>query len=209
MRKLGIKSLLITAFLLLSIGCYSDSTSNERSTKEHSEVTYTQTVDKFLFAIKKKNKPELLTLLPDKGLQIYRGFVSGNLGARGNELSQVYAADQISNELTIAVVDQTAIDIPWLFPEATKFNSGSLKVYPLNGSVVKEDFVKSLLGTIKTSLLDKPEMADGAPLLLESPDQKIVVLAEAQVIDDILVGGFAVFTLRRDKYQFELLLDIR
>ena len=52
------------------------------------------------------------------------------------------------------------------------------------------------------------ESASRAPIILSSANSKYHVSAEAQIIDDILVGGFAVFAMADGKLQLVALIEL-
>ncbi|HTF96541.1 MAG TPA: hypothetical protein VL995_10435, partial [Cellvibrio sp.] len=59
---------------------------------------------------------------------------------------------------------------------------------------------------LKNSLKGAPEVVEGDSLLLMS--EKYWVYTEAQIIDDILVGGFAVFAKKDGKLTLVSLIEL-
>lgn len=68
-------------FILMSFGFSANI--NAESTISGREFNGFAEVDLFAKSLKARSKPELLKLLPKEGLFVYRGFTSGNYGARG------------------------------------------------------------------------------------------------------------------------------
>jgi hypothetical protein len=61
---------------------------------------------------------------------------------------------------------------------------------------------------LKKSLNGKAEAINGDPIILYSSKSKYWVYAEAQIIDDILVGGFAVFAMRDGKFKLVSIIEL-
>ena len=66
-----------------------------------------------------------------------------------------------------------------------------LRVYPLAAGIVDVQNPSKTLTKLQELLAGRSELIEGTPLLLSDAGHQVVV--EAQSIDDVLVGGFAIF----------------
>jgi hypothetical protein len=61
---------------------------------------------------------------------------------------------------------------------------------------------------LKKNLTGTPEAETGNPIILSSSSVKYWVYAEAQIIDDILVGGFAVFENKNNTLKLVAVIEL-
>jgi hypothetical protein len=147
----------------------------------------------------------LLTISDPKDIYLVRLFTSGNLGGRGLPLSQAKNTNTINKDLSVDIKKQTPFDLPGLF---TNLPIKSFNTLPHRALIAEADTAHFDRWTpiLKMSLKDAPEVIDGDSLLLNSA--KYWVYSEAQIIDDILVGGFAVFEMRDGKLKLVALIEL-
>ena len=209
MRKL-VSFLILINVLILSTGCFSQSESfSDPVSSKSTTLSSREVAGSFIRSLAVKNYNQFISLLPGDGLQIYRGFSSGNLGARGDALMAVYLPQQINRDLTVNVAGQTPVDIPWLFPSLIETQGKELAIYPIDEGVIDLKSPEQSLRRLQVLLADKPEMTEGAPLLLASATGGLQILVEAQLIDDALVGGLAIFGHSGERQHLLAIWDIR
>lgn len=193
------KGLVIFFYVVLAAasgGCYSQpQDAKEQHSTTASEINVS-VVKQFSKSLAAKDKEKFVSLLAPQGLQIYRGFASGNLGGRGESLAKTFIARDIKSDLTIDVKGQTPLDFPWLFPELVAQGGDGLTVYPFTAGIIDVQSPSKTLVKLQELLTAKPELVDGVPLLL-SADGTQQVVVEAQSIGGVLVGGFAIFESSR------------
>ncbi len=163
------------------------------------------TITNFSTALSKKDLNLFLTISAPKDIYLVRLFTSGNLGGRGSPLSQAMSTNSINKELAFDIKTQTPFDLPGLF---TNLPVKSVKALPRRTLAAEADTAHfdQWVSILKKSLKGAPEVTDGDSLLLHS--SKYWVYTEAQIIDDILAGGFAVFEMRDNKLKLVALIDL-
>jgi hypothetical protein len=184
-------------------------TIHSESTTSVQKVNGLAELDLFAKSMKFRNKPDLLKLLPKEGLFVYRGFTSGNYGARGSETRMLFSSNYISDKLTIDVKKQLPIDLAGAFPSLDFNSSKSLAQYCFDFGLSRDLPISNTLNILKGMIGSKTESESGIPFILASNDGNFIVFSNALVIDDILVGGIAIFKLEGDNFYlyavFELL----
>lgn len=200
---------LITVLLLaISIqGCNAEtSTSTFASTPAvQDSVIVEKTIVSFSTALSNKDLDLLLTVTDPKHISLVRLFTSGNLGGRGEPLSEEVSTSKINSELAFDIKNQTAFELPGLFVNLPIKSFSALPKRPLSADA-DTTYFDQWLPILKSSLKGSPEAISGDSLLLTS--SKYYVYAEAQIIDDILVGGFAVFLMTDGKLQLVALIEL-
>jgi hypothetical protein len=177
---------------MASTGCFSQPNDAKEIKTAAAPAVDISVIKQFSHLLAKKEKDSFTNLFPPTGLKVYRGFSSGNLGGRGESISSTFTAKDVKQNLTIDIEGQTPIDFPWLFPGLIEQDGSELPTYPVAGDVVDLENPSKTLAGLQALLTGKGEMVEGAPLLLAARGNKYV-LVEAQIIDDALVGGFAIF----------------
>ena len=164
-----------------------------------------KTLTDFSTALSRKNLSLLLTITDPKNIYLVRLFTSGNLGGRGSPLSQSTSSNSINKDLAFDIKKQTPFELLELF---TNLPIKSVKALPHRALVAEADTAHfdQWPPILKKSLTGAPEVAEGDSLLLHS--SKYWVYTEAQIIDDLLVGGFAVFEMQGGKLKFVALMDL-
>ena len=203
-----LKIISILVFILCVQICHANpqKESQEKSSMAISnDLVVESTITDFSTALAKKDLNLLLKIADPKDIYLVRLFTSGNLGGRGSPLSQSTSTDSINKDLDFDIKKQTPFELPELF---TNLPIKSVKALPHRTLVAEADnaHFDQWSPILNKSLTGAPEIAEGDSLLLHS--SKYWVYTEAQIIDDILVGGFAVFEMRGDKLKLVALIDL-
>ncbi|MES2673484.1 MAG: hypothetical protein V4660_04560 [Pseudomonadota bacterium] len=164
-------------------------------------------INSFSTAITKKDVGLFLTLADPSGLYLVRSFTSGNLGGRGSSLSQKINVNKIDKEFTFPVKEQTPFDLSGLF---SSLPIKSFKALPSRTLLpeVETAHYDQWAPLLKKSLANTPAVVEGDPIILSSSTSRYWVYGEAQIIDDILVGGFAVFSLQNNKLSLVAIIEL-
>jgi len=200
-----ITALLLTLFIQ-SCGAETQNVGPQKSTSATSnELVVENTITNFSTALAKKDLNLLLAITDPKDIYLVRLFTSGNLGGRGSPLSQAMSTTSINKELAFDIKKQTPFDLPGLFTNLPIQSVKALAHRTLAADADTAHFDQ--WGPIlKKSLKGAPEVVDGNSLLLNS--SKYWVYTEAQIIDDILVGSFAVFVIQDGKLKLVSLIEL-
>ncbi|RYY74817.1 MAG: hypothetical protein EOO52_10845 [Gammaproteobacteria bacterium] len=197
---------LMFSLCIQSCGAETQNMAREKSSAANSnELAVESTITNFSTALTKRDLGLLLTIADQKDIYLVRLFTSGNLGGRGSPLSQAKSINSINKELAFDIKNQTPFELPELF---ANLPIKSAKALPRRTLAAESDTAHfDQWGPIlKKSLSGAPEVVNGDSIALNS--SKYFVYAEAQIIDDILVGGFAVFERRDDKLKLVALIDL-
>lgn len=192
--------LFYAALALASTGCFSQPR-EERVNDPKIDVSI---VRQFSDVLAKKEKEKFVSFFSPAGLNTYRGFASGNLGGRGEALVRTVMAKDVNQNLTVDIDGQTPLDFPWLFPTLIEQKGSGWVAYPFATGTIDLQNPPETLSRLQELLVGKTEMVDGVPLLLAT-DEDELVLVEAQIIDGVLVGGFAIF----DESRLLAIWDVR
>jgi PBP1b-binding outer membrane lipoprotein LpoB len=201
----------IITVLLLTIFVQSCEAAPQNVTQEKGDaivfntINAEQTVTNFSTALTKKNLDLLLSLTNQKDIYLVRIFTSGNLGGRGSPLSQSIDIKSISKELSIEIKKQTPFDLPELF---TNLPISSAKTLPHRtlATEANSTHFDQWAPILKKSLIGAPETNDGNSLLLQS--SKYWVYTEAQIINDTLIGSFAVFSNQNGELKLISVMEL-
>lgn len=141
-----------------------------------------------------------------KGILLVRKFTSGNLGGRGKELSDTFSASAINSKMEFPIKGQTPFSLKLLFPglPAKSFTKSSQYTLPIEACDLPFDQWNA---SLKTTIAPLSEAVNGEAIILKA-DAGCWIYAEAQLIDDILVGGFAVFTREGDEVYLVSIIDL-
>lgn len=158
-------------------------------------------------ALEKKDRIAFISLSDSLDVHLVRIFTSGNLGGRGEPLSQITNLNQISKEMDFAIEGQTAFSVPSIFASLpiNSFESVLRKPLLLTSTQIPYDQWAPLL---MQSLKDVPEVEDGAPVILVNESLGYWVFADVQTIDDMLVGGFAVFKSEKITVKLVAMIEL-
>lgn len=203
--------LLIFTFIFAASGCNAETkesiTSKSINSTSPPNVEIEVAINSFSEAVAKKNVTSFLNVADSKGVYLVRKFTSGNLGGRGPELSQLTNPATINEKLQFPVKNQTPYNLRIQFQELPIKSFAALTRQLLSAEVETLNFDR-WEPFLKKSLSGTPEATQRAPIVLLSANSKFVVYAEAQIIDDILVGGFAVFEMRGSEMKLVALIEL-
>lgn len=163
--------------------------------------------ESFSDAVSEKNVELFINLANPKGIHLVRKFTSGTLGGRGPELSERIDPKKINAKLQFPIKDQIPYSIRIQFQELPVKSFKAISRQVLAADVETSNFDR-WAPYLKESLMGTTESASRAPIILSSANSKYYVYAEAQIIDDILVGGFAVFAMTDGKLQLVALIEL-
>lgn len=140
------------------------------------------------------------------GVYLVRKFTSGNLGGRGAELSDKFSPSAITNDMEFPIEGQTPFNLKMLFPRFPVKNFKKLPHYtfPIKTCHLAFD---QWGGELKKAIEPLPEAIRGDAIILEAATE-CWVYAEAQVIDGILVGSFAVFKKNTGKLFLVSIIEL-
>ncbi|PUA27743.1 MAG: hypothetical protein B0W54_14490 [Cellvibrio sp. 79] len=197
------------AFVFFASGCSAEKT--DVSTVVPVQITSNKqvetTFESFSKAVSEKNIDLFLSLANPNGIHLVRKFTSGTLGGRGPELSELTNPKKINAKLQFPIKDQTPYSIRIQFQELPIKSFTALSHQTLSAEVETLDF-DTWGPFLKKALTGTPETVDRMPIMLSSANSKYYVYAEAQIIDDILVGGFAVFSMVDGKLKLVSLIEL-
>ncbi len=160
----------------------------------------------FSHAISKGDLSKFKGVASPDGIYLVRKFTSGNLGGRGEELSQKVSAATINDQMEFALKSQTPLSLKILFPGVPVKDYKQLPTHNFIAKVANLPF-DQWGSFLKKAMTPLPEAVEGSPVVLRAaPD--CWVYAEAQVIDGILVGGFAVFKQYKQGYVLVAIIEL-
>lgn len=200
--------LLLITFAFFAGGCTADDRSDFSSDPAAVNLQrFDEALGSFSTAVSTKNVPLFFELTDPKGIHLVRKFTSGNLGGRGEELSELIDPLKMNEKFQIPIKGQTPFSIRIQFQELPIQSIAALSRRPLATDVESLTF-DSWIPFLKASLQGAPEADERMPIILSSINGKYHVYAEAQIITDILVGGFAVFELQNGKAKLVALIEL-
>ena len=203
-----IRSMVFLIFALLTFG---SKAGNDIHEPNHETQTLNQETEfvfeQFSTAVTSKNIPLFVELTDPRGIYLVRKFTSGNLGGRGEELSELTQLKKLNEKFQFPIKNQTPYSLGFLFHELPIKSFANLSHRSLPSEVEDLHF-DTWVPFLKESLTGAPEVKDGMPIRLSSANGKYHVYAEAQIIDEILVGGFAVFSKENGKMKLVALIDL-
>lgn len=170
------------------------------------ECSFNESIQAFSESLSNGDKSKFKGVANPAGVYLVRRFTSGNLGGRGAELSASISATSITEDMKFLVKDQTPFDLKVIFPGLLVKSYKEVPQYIMKTDVCNLGFDRwsSSLKEIIAPLL---ESGNGDPIILKAASE-CWVYAEAQVIDDMLVGGFAVFKNSTEKVTLVSIIDL-
>lgn len=217
---MNLKPSLTILFLVAVVGCNAESTNNNKinstlDVEKHNNTTPTQqksisiddSLKRFSETLNQKDPSKFISLANPQGINLVRIFTSGNLGSRGAPLSQTINPTTVTNEITFSVEGQTAFNVPAMFPSLpiSSFQEVVHQKLQMPSNIPAYDQWTPIL---INSLKNTPEIENGAPIILASDKGDYWVFADAQIIDDILVGGFAIFTIHNNTLKLTAIIEL-
>ncbi|HWV14365.1 MAG TPA: hypothetical protein VN030_02955 [Cellvibrio sp.] len=161
----------------------------------------------FSTAVANKNVNEFLKIAAPEGIYLVRLFTSGTLGGRGSELRKRFDPKTINQEFEFPIAKQTPYNIDTFFQNLPIKSFKKLPRRTLSPEVDTTN-ITEWAPLLKKSLKGAPETEEGNPVVLFSNSSKYWAYAETQIIDDILVGGVAVFARENDKVKLVALIEL-
>jgi hypothetical protein len=191
---------------LIMIGCW--------SFHAHADDTMQHAAKEFASAV--QNPKKLQDLIGDDGLIVIRNFVTGGWGRRGKDIRYSLQKRDVPLDGSFPVKGETPVVLSFLFPESAKKGldtefltvqaksnlcffskrSKNCSKFPTTNYAINsiaEAISDIKLGTVSIVQLSFDEF----------------LYTEAETIDGLPVGGFAVFSMRQGRYRLVALLDLR
>lgn len=194
------RSLVVIFLTVFCSVCHSEPKAKNNSI----DSSFEKVVTAFSNAVSTGSTSNFLDIANPDGVYLVRKFTSGNLGGRGEELSRSVPASSLNEEMEFAIKDQTPFNLKVIFPgllvEASK------KLPQLNVRDIEGLSFEEWSPELMKALVDAPEAVSGDPVLLVS--QKYWIYCEAQIIDGVLVGGFAIFENDADHFSLVSIIDL-
>lgn len=188
------------AIFLLSVVC---NACNSETDNKPVALSFENAVISFSDAISTSNTSKFVQVANSEGVHLVRKFTSGNLGGRGEELSSSISVSLINDQMEIPVKGQTSLNLKILFPELPIKSYQKLPQYKFADTQKPFD---QWIPELTKALADAPESVNGDPVILVS--SAYWIYAEAQIIDGILVGGFAVFKKETDHFPLISIIEL-
>lgn len=200
---------ILLTFIFFTSGCSAEKT--DTSAAESNKVVFDKSLEtvfeSFSKAVSEKHVDLFISLANPNGIHLVRKFTTGTLGGRGSELSELTDPKKINAKLQFPIKDQTPYSIRIQFQELPIESFAALSHQTLAAEVESQDF-DTWGPFLKNALTGTPESADRMPIILVSANSKYYVYAEAQIISDAIVGGFAVFSMVDGKLKLVSLIDL-
>lgn len=207
---MNIRFFITLSVILFTLGCKAETKNaaieQARSTPTNS-IIIESAISSFSMAVTKKDVGVFLSIADPSGIYLVRLFTSGNLGGRGPSLSEKINPIKIDKELAFSIKEQTPMDLPRLFPSLPIKSFKALPGRTLLPEIETAHY-DQWAAALKKSLANAPEVVEGDPIILSSNGSKYWVYAEAQIIDELLVGGFAVFSMQNGKLSLVALIEL-
>lgn len=202
--------LLVVLATVFAVGCERQEAAVQERAASSTSLSPHLVVGNFLAALKNKDKSGLVASVRDTGVFVVRDSSSGNDVAGGEDLYQVFNAKNITDELELPVANQVPVNFAGLFLEAADQDFAHIATYTadLPALLPNRESAKLWLQKLKDDLQSRFEGKQGIPVLLVSPEHKLVVLCEAQIIDNTLVGNVAVFSENAEHRGLGSVIDL-
>ena len=196
----------IFCILFFVVACQAE---NKKLATEHSIIdnpAINASVVSFSNLVATHNVKEFIALTKLSGIYVVRQFTSGNLGGRGAEFGASLNPSSINEKLELPIENQTALSLGVVFPGLPIQSIKTLPTYALSAEIEQLPFER-WEAILKRDLMGKVEMESGDPMILQTASLRYWVYAEAQIIDSILVGGFAVFATENEKTSLVAIIE--
>lgn len=195
-----IRLFIIAVFSLLCGAC--DAGSNSHSSQD----SFEDSLLSFSSAVSSGDISGFRSIAGSDEVYLVRKFTSGNLGGRGEELSGAYSVDSLTKDMEFLIEQQTPFSLRMLFPGFPLKNYKMLPQYKMPADICNVAFDR-WGDELKKAISPLPQANEGGTVILTAaPD--CWVYAEAQVIDEILVGGFAVFKSNADSLYLASIIEL-
>lgn len=120
-------TILILSFFVQACGAETTISAGSDNSFSHENLAIEKSIFDFSIAVEKKDVNLLNTVMDPEEISLIRLFTSGNLGGRGEPLSQITKSSKINSELAFDIKNQTPFDLPGLF---INFLSHLSVIYP-------------------------------------------------------------------------------
>lgn len=190
-------------WVLFSVCCSSCSAEVGRS---DSDESLERAIVSFSDSVSGDDVSKFKNIVGANGIRLVRKFTSGNLGGRGKELSDRFAASAITSKMEFLIEGQTPLSLKTLFPglPVKSFKKSPQYPFPIEACDLSFDHWSA---SLKKTIAPLSEAVDGEAIILKA-DSGCWIYAEAQVIDDILVGGFAAFKREGDEMYLVSIIEL-
>lgn len=164
----------------------------------------------FFQALNESDPKKVDSITGQHGMAIFRNFVSGTYGARGNNLRQFYASPL--RRMKFPIKGETPIDLTMMFSNFKEMNLATLPGFRSDIAFDIDDSPKSAKPTTSIVLKNletimRPHGSLGRPFVVLF--QNGFILAESDGVDDQCTGNFAFFKKTAKGYQLRAILDLR
>lgn len=168
------------------------------------------TIKAFSQALNESDPKKVDSITGQHGMAIFRNFVSGTYGARGNNLRQFYASPL--RRMTFPIKGEPPIDLTMMFSNFKEMNLATLPGFRSDIAFDIDDSPKSAKPTTSIVLKNletmmRPHGSLGRPFVVLFQDG--FILAESDGVDDPCTGNFAFFKNTTKGYQLRAILDLR
>ena len=208
---MNIRFIITFAVILFTLGCKAETKNADieqsRNTVTKNNSSVESVINSFSTSVTKKDTSLFLGITDQKEVYLVRSFTSGNLGGRGSSLSEKINPTKINKKLAFPIKNQTPFDLSGLFPSLPIKSFTALPNRILLPEIETAHY-DQWAPILKKNLTGVPEMTEGDPIILSSRSSKYWVYVEAQIIDDVLVGGFAVFENQNDKLMLVAIIEL-
>ena len=197
--------MIIRLFFLILFSMHCGACSAEVSNSEV-EVSLERAVTSFSNSVSSDDVSGFKNIVDSSGLLLIRQFTSGNLGGRGDELNEKFSTSLMTSDMEFPINGQTPFSVKVLFPGLPVKNVKGLSRYtfPVAACDLRFGQWSALL---KETIAPLPEAVEGNAIILNAVSG-CWIYVEAQVIDDILVGGFAVFKREENEVHLVSIIEL-
>jgi hypothetical protein len=189
--------------VLFSVHCCSCSAEIDSA---NSDASLELSVMSLSSAVSEGNVSKFKGITSSEEMYLVRKFTSGNFGGRGAELSDKFASSAITNDMEFLISGQTPFNLKMLFPGFPVKNYKKIPQYTFPTEACHLNF-DQWGAALKKAIQPLPEAVEGNAIILKAATE-CWVYAEAQVIDGILVGGFAVFKKKAERLRLVSIIKL-
>ncbi|WP_062063750.1 hypothetical protein [Cellvibrio sp. OA-2007] len=197
--------MIIRLFFLILFSMHCGACSAEVSNAEV-EVSLERAVISFSGSVSSDDVSGFKNIVDSGGVLLIRKFTSGNLGGRGAELNEKFSASVVTSDMAFPIKGQTPFSVKVLFPGLPIKNVKGLSRYTFPVAACDLHFGQ-WMALLKETIAPLPEAVEGSSIILNAVSG-CWIYVEAQVIDDILVGGFAVFKREENEVKLVSIIEL-
>jgi len=200
----------IPILIILSVLLSACTKTNINSNNKQDEQQLIKVVSNFKTAIKNRDEGLFKDIMAPSGLIVIRHFVSGS-NSRGKNIRDVYTKEKLPSKIEFAVPEEIPIIPSELFYESLKTDNIAMnKIDKVNFSFEgTENAIPSTQKIIETlALIQKNTGNNDAPEIITLGTSEFL-LKEGELIDDMLIGSFAIFEKSDKTYFLRAIIDLR